>query len=355
MAAQPARVCLQSIRSRYGCRFLSHSSRRLRIKPNPLAKQALVLFQSTFVKLKRLLVILPLGALLVGGTAFYLYFWQSRPIGSGPAGPSVSHSAFSKPWTNREILLVGLGDSVTAGFGARKGHSYFDLLVTNPPDEFEDMRGICLGTVLTNLHFTNLAVSGSTSLEHAERQIPRLPIADTNVLAIVVMTSGGNDLIHNYGRTPPRDQALYGATLEEAKPWIAEFEQRLKSDVENIKSRFPGGYEIFIADIYDPTDGAGDIQRAGLPAWPDGTKLLSAYNGVIREAARNYPHVHLIKLHDTFLGHGIHCCQFWSRHYDSHDPHYWYYVNLEDPNDRGYDVIRRLFLTEIKKVLHPSE
>ena len=32
---------------------------------------------------------------------------------------------------------------------------------------------------------------------------------------------------------------------------------------------------------------------------------------------------------------------------DRHDPHYWFYVNLEDPNERGYDVIRRLFLNEI--------
>ena len=31
-------------------------------------------------------------------------------------------------------------------------------------------------------------------------------------------------------------------------------------------------------------------------------------------------------------------------------PHYWYAENLEDPNVRGYDAIRRLFLIEIAKV-----
>lgn len=292
-----------------------------------------------------------LGASLAGGIGFYLYSWQSRPIGSGPAGPAVLPSAFSKAWTNHDVLLVGLGDSVTAGFGARKGHSYFDLLITNPQDESADMRGICLEAVLPHLHFTNLAVSGSTSLEHAEKQIPHLPTAGSNTLAIVVMTSGGNDLIHNYGRTPPRDQAMYGATLEEAKPWISGFEQRLKSEIEQIQSHFPGGSEIFVADIFDPTDGKGDIQRTGLPAWTDGPKILEAYNDVLHQAARNYPHVHLVNVHDTFLGHGIHCTQFWSSHYDVHDPHYWYYVNLEDPNERGYDAIRRLFLIQIRDVL----
>ena len=51
-----------------------------------------------------------------------------------------------------------------------------------------------------------------------------------------------------------------------------------------------------------------------------------------------------------FLGHGIHCTQFWAEHYHPDDPHYWYHVNLEDPNERGYDAIRRLFLLEISKV-----
>jgi hypothetical protein len=32
------------------------------------------------------------------------------------------------------------------------------------------------------------------------------------------------------------------------------------------------------------------------------------------------------------------------KHYDRKDPHYWYFINLEDPNERGYDALRRLFL-----------
>lgn len=40
----------------------------------------------------------------------------------------------------------------------------------------------------------------------------------------------------------------------------------------------------------------------------------------------------------------------WRRHYRAEDPHYWYFGNLEDPNDRGYDALRRLFLIEIAGV-----
>ena len=42
--------------------------------------------------------------------------------------------------------------------------------------------------------------------------------------------------------------------------------------------------------------------------------------------------------------------QFWRKFYRAEDPHYWYFENLEDPNERGYDAIRRLFLIEMTKV-----
>jgi hypothetical protein len=86
-------------------------------------------------------------------------------------------------------MLLGLGDSVTAGFGARRGYSYFDLLVKNSPDDSVEMRGLCLSTVIPNLQVKNRAVSGSTSLQHLEYQVSRLPVCGTNTLGLVVMTT----------------------------------------------------------------------------------------------------------------------------------------------------------------------
>jgi len=104
-----------------------------------------------------------------------------------------------------------------------------------------------------------------------------------------------------------------------------------------------------VGDIYDPTDGVGDAQSAGLPPWPDGLKILNAYNEASRAVAGRRRNVHVVPLHAAFLGHGIHCVQFWNRHYRPDDPTYWYGQNLEDPSDRGHDAIRRLFLIEITK------
>jgi lysophospholipase L1-like esterase len=301
------------------------------------------------IKSRRIIYLLLAGLILIGTVAAYLFFSFVHPAGSGPAGPVVDRNLFSAPWTSRKVLFVGLGDSVTAGFGARKGYSYFDRLAKNPADEFSDMNGLCLASVFPNFQSTNLSVSGSTSSEVPQRQLSSLPTNAPDVFGIVVMTTGGNDIIHNYGRTPPREEAMYGATLDEAKPWVENFSRRLDSILAQIESRFPGGCEIFLANIFDPTDSLGDADRAGLPAWKDSMNILDAYNWVIAHAAESHPHVHIVDVHGAFLGHGIHCTHFWNAHFDWHDPHYWFFFNLEDPNERGYDVIRRLYLIEMAK------
>jgi hypothetical protein len=163
------------------------------------------------------------------------------------------------------------------------------------------------------------------------------------------MTSGGNDLIHNYGRSKPREGAMYGATFAEAEPWIENYEKRLIAMLDLIEKQFPGGCAIFLGDIYDPTDGVGEAKIMGLPAWPDGLKIHQAYNAVIHRAAKQQPSVHLVPLHALFLGHGLNCIYPWNPNYRSTDPHYWYGENLEDPNARGYDAVRREFLIEIAK------
>lgn len=306
--------------------------------------------RAAFFTKRRLLALATIITATVLFGAAVIYFWLSSPMGSGPAGSAVSSASFATPWTSRPVLFVGLGDSVTAGFGARKGYGYFDLMAANPPDEWPDMRGACLRSVFPNLHATNLSVSGSTSLGHVAKQLPLLPHADSNTLGVVVLTTGGNDLIHNYGRTEPKEGAMFGASWEQAQPWITNFATRLELMLNTITNSFPGGCHIFLANIYDPTDGTGDARRVGLPLWPDAMRIHAAYNDVIASAASRRPEVHLVNMHEPFLGHGLTCTQFWRTHYRNNDPHYWYFTNLEDPNERGYDAIRRLFLNEMVKV-----
>jgi lysophospholipase L1-like esterase len=298
---------------------------------------------------KFLLWFLSIAILFLLTALFVWRIWFTHPMGTGPAGPPVPREAFNTAWTSRPVLLLGIGDSVTAGFGARKGYSYFDRLAENPPDEWPDMQGLSLQKVFPNFQRTNLAASGSTSLEHEARQIPHLPHADSNTMVIVVMTTGGNDLIHSYGRMPPKEGAMFGATWEQAQPWVTNYATRLEQALEKITSAYPGGCHIFLANIYDPTDGTGDARVVGLPRWPDAMRIHAAYNEAIQRTASSHTNVHLVDLHEPFLGHGLGCAKFWQSHYRKEDPHYWYFVNLEDPNERGYDALRRLFLNEMVK------
>ena len=305
-------------------------------------------------KLPRLFALLTIGLLVIGATVVYRYSRYARPISDGPSGPVVSREAFTSPWSKRPVVLLGLGDSVTQGLGASPGRTYFQRLVKNPSDEFENMQGLSLSHVLPQLIPINLAISGTTSIECVDYQLPKLKPYEVETFGIVVITTGGNDLIHNYGRTPPREGAMFGADVGEISEWVKHFDHRLDTIARRVRETFPGGCRIFIANIYDPTDGDGDIEHAGLPSWPDGLQVVAAYNEVLTQFADRHPDVTLVDMQAAFFGHGIHCTHFWHRHYRSDDPHYWYWDNLEDPNDQGYDAIRRLFLIEMAREL-PGE
>lgn len=287
------------------------------------------------------------AAVVIPGVPAYIEFFLARPVGEGPAGPEVEVALFHEVWTQRPVQVIGVGDSITAGLGAKSpSHTFFNRVLQNPSDEFPDLNGVCLSAVLPNLASENFAISGSESCTHLDVILETIPTYE-DAFGIVLMTSGGNDLIHSYGRSPPRECAMYSATLEQAEPWIERFRDRMDTMLSELAAKFPAGCEIYLGDIYDPTDGVGDAPSVFLPDWPDGLAIHAMYNRVIREVAGKHDFVHLVPLHKTFLGHGSHCRQFWRSTYDSDDPHYWFYTNIEDPNDRGYDAIRRIFLNTI--------
>lgn len=305
-----------------------------------------------WTRTERLMVLVVVAVLAALAAVHYARTSRMPPTGSGPAGPAVPLGPFRRVWHEGEVVLLGLGDSITRGFGASPGRSAFDLLVRNDDEAVADMRGRELSAVFPKLRSDNRSVSYTTSVDHVTQQVPRLPRFGEGVRGIVVITSGGNDLLHPYGRRAPEDGGAYGCTLDQAKLWQTTFRKRLRGILDGVTARFPGGCVIFLANVYDPTDGVGDIDRANvaLPPWPDGLDVLALWNQTIAEVADAYDHVHLVDIHALFLGHGIHCRDKRNPHYRANDPHYWYFDNLEDPNDRGYDAIRRAFLLEMIEV-----
>jgi len=301
----------------------------------------------------RVLVIAILLVTVFGGYIWYRIHLVTRqlPMGTGPAGPKIASEAFADIWTKDEVVLIGVGDSITRGLGATKAHTYFELLQRNDNGFFPDMVGCDLESVMPNLKAMNYALDYTTSQEHIDVQLPRIPKHTAAVKGLAVVTSGGNDLIHDYGRRKPVDGAMYGCSYEQALKWTENVKGRVRGLLEGIMDRFDGECEIFLANIYDPTDGVGNPQNMGMARWGDCIEVLELMNSKIKELCDEYENVHLIDIHTEFLGHGFYCTQFWRKHYKPDDPCFWYYQNLEDPNQRGYDAIRRLFLRKMPEVL----
>ena len=54
-----------------------------------------------------------IGLIVVAGAGAYVSLFLSRPIGTGPAGPAVPAESFDKVWSERSVMLLGIGDSIT--------------------------------------------------------------------------------------------------------------------------------------------------------------------------------------------------------------------------------------------------
>lgn len=61
---------------------------------------------------RRLISLISIGVVVALSVALWSHYRFARPVGEGPAGPVVAREAFEKPWSERKVVLLGLGDSV---------------------------------------------------------------------------------------------------------------------------------------------------------------------------------------------------------------------------------------------------
>jgi lysophospholipase L1-like esterase len=261
--------------------------------------------------------------------------------------------------TSERLYVLGFGDSVTKGYCASAGHSYLELLANNDDDLYPNWQGRDLASKFESVDVDNSAINGTTSCDYTSGGIDdavQAWLSEHTFAAdrvIVVITLGGNDLLEPYGCGSQRDCAVYCSSVEEATPWSNSYKQRMIRFIEAFQDGIPGQVDVFLADIYDPTDEVGDIENAegvDLPAWPEGFDVHAMYNQRISEVA-DATGAHLVNMRQAMLGHGIHHDDMSNPYYDPNDPSYWYCSNLEDPNDLGYHAIRGAFWAEMEKQL----
>ena len=189
-------------------------------------------------------------------------------------------------------------------------------------------------------HFHDYAEDGATTETLLHHQLPLLPppgVAGGNRLFTI--TIGGNDLLHAaLGRKELAERLLNKAILH------------LYQSVIQIAATNPFA-TILISDVYDPTDGTGQLRMIG-GEWDFREKLslLHHWNKEVRELVRVLqrdrvgkgaswtPRVILIETYRHFQLHGV--------GYGGVDAqnHFWYWPpSMIEPGMKGASELRRLW------------
>jgi lysophospholipase L1-like esterase len=154
--------------------------------------------------------------------------------------------------------------------------------------------------------------------------------------SVVVITIGGNDLQLAIVAGDPE-----GGTLTSAISNIRQTVQFLQDP-----ANFPDGTSIYVAAVYDPSDGEGFIQgcffNLRLPTFVTGLNTWRArYVALGTEMGFG-----VIDALGHFHGHGHNFMHTDNTYYDRDDATGWF-SDCIHPNDRGHHELRRLFFEAI--------
>lgn len=250
-------------------------------------------------------------------------------------------------------FFLVLGDSISMGAGAsRPQRGFTQLLVRNDATLWPTYAGKDLQTLWGGrVEQLNLAVSGSTTrdtLFALRSYIARHAGPITDDAVTVTLTTGGNDLKNAIwagvvgGRGTPMDAV---ATTLSTTLLDLEAIVKLLQDEQN----FPGGVRVFLATVYDPSDGQGQVQTGHSVLHVEGL------SNALRQWAEGYAsfankhNVNLVDAHAAFLGHGFRATPHRKPPGSERLLHDSWFADPIHPNDRGHHALRELFWKAMRK------
>lgn len=237
--------------------------------------------------------------------------------------------------------LIIMGDSISAGVGAHpRSNFYGSLLHQNNDDLYPVEQGNDLVSIYgEEMEFINVAFGGAITNNLASQAEDLAGHIDYPAVGhtIVVITIGGNN---------------YQILLLVGQDFAGKFLGLAIEDIRDLynwyqdKKRFPDGVSFYVAVVYDPSDGVGQIDECfggmelvgaveGLESW------YRAYMDLGREEGFS-----VVDMLGFFHGHGFHYDDPANPYYDSADPTHWF-DDCIHPNNLGHHELRRLFLETI--------
>jgi lysophospholipase L1-like esterase len=258
--------------------------------------------------------------------------------------PAVGEHCFG---TNHQTItgiekVVFLGDSITQG---------------TPPTPLSERYRMRLQDML-EAHFgpletANCAAWGARTddlLMPPHQQIAECFPGVEEKRTLVIMTVGGNDIA-----AVTKDGAE-GAPIDVTRPMVEQFVQNMRDAIHYLKddpARFPNGVFVIFANMYEFTDGTGDVTScpaAGLAGfdqpWPDAEPLVIWANEQYMQIAVETG-TDMIFMLEHFCGHGFHNDDPNTRCYRGPNTERWFDLTCIHPNPTGHLQIANMFMSVV--------
>lgn len=259
------------------------------------------------------------------------------PDGDPDGDPFVDSSIPAGYAPDALARVIFLGDSITNGVGAsRSDLAYRELLVANADDIWPEASGLDIESRFGPVEVVDRSRSGATTDSMRYGQLDGLveDLGDTAPgQTAVVVTIAGNDVQGLIYNTDEEDQVI-DDILDNLNATYDFFEDPV---------RFPDGVWFYLANVYEPSDGVGQVDACffGLEL----SEVLAAL-GRVNEAVRDQAEergIAWLDMRGHFNGHGFYADDPTNPYYHPDDPTLWFAADCIHPNDRGHHEIRRLF------------
>jgi lysophospholipase L1-like esterase len=178
------------------------------------------------------------------------------------------------------------------------------------------------------------------------------PAETRELVNLVVMTSGGNDL------SSLTQAAIDGATEEMLWAQIEDAVQLEREAVEWLKDseRFPNGTHVIIANLYEFTDGTGEVMScdvSGLAGFDEPIPAPDQLAEMVIWANEQYMAIatetgaDMIFLLESFCGHGFNADDPTAPCYRGPGAETWFDLTCIHPNPTGHQQIADMFLAVV--------
>ena len=255
----------------------------------------------------------------------------------------------SRPTLPQDVYRARLADMLRDHFGLAYGDAISEGLWKSPNPFTGET------AVMSSGDFSSCARWGARNDDLAPpgNQLEDcFPAPDRQDTTLIVMTSGGNDV------SSLAQDAIDGVPMEDLWATTEEFVQLERDALDWILApgRFPNGVYVVYANIYEFTDGTGNVEScdvSGLagfdqpvPNPEELTELILWANEQYMQMAVEHG-VDMLFLLETFCGHGFANDDPTAPCYRGPDTPRWFDLTCIHPNPQGHGVIADEFMSII--------